>query len=489
MATYDYDIGIIGAGSAGLTVASGAAQIGARSLLVEQRAFLGGDCLHYGCVPSKTLIRSAHVYHLMRSGSKYGLPQAEVPSVDFAKIRARIRSVIGAIQEHDSVERFCSLGAQVKFGTAEFTDEHTIRLHGASISAAKWVIATGSSPSVPPIEGLSDVPYLTNETLFSMDRLPGSMLILGAGPVAIEMAQALNRLGCAVTVIQRSRQILSNEDADMAGLVQAALEAEGVTIITGVQAKLARKAAAGVEVVYEKDGQELVAAGEALFVALGRSPNVDTMALENAGVDFTAHGVGVDTKMRTNQSHIFACGDITGRWQFTHAAGYEGGIVISNALFRFPRSADYTWMPRATYTDPELAAVGMTEIQCQDAGLDYSVWTEKFRENDRSLAEGYAEGRLKLIVDSKERPLGVQIFGPNAGELLAEWTAVLNGGVKLSSLASMVHAYPTLAEINKKVASDIMAPKIFDGLVKKGVGFLFNYRGQACEWTLGMDEK
>jgi pyruvate/2-oxoglutarate dehydrogenase complex dihydrolipoamide dehydrogenase (E3) component len=424
----------------------------------------------------------------MKSGPAYGLPEVNVPPVDFAKVAARIRSVIETIQEHDSVERFCSLGAQVKFGTATFTDEHTISLHGSSISAAKWVIAAGASPGAPPIEGLDSVPYLTNETLFSRERLPASMIILGAGPVAIEMAQALNRLGCAVTVVQRSDQILSGEDRDTADLVQSVLESEGVTVVTGAQASLVREAGGGKEVVYDKDGAEQTVRAEELLVALGRHANVDTMALENAGVDFTKKGIGVDSKMRTNQSHIYACGDITGRYQFTHAAGSEGGVVLSNALFRFPRSADYTWMPRATYTDPELAAMGMTESQCRDEGMDYDVWTEEFADNDRSLAEGYATGRLKLIVDSKEKPLGVQIVGPNAGELLGEWAAVLNGGVKLSSLASMVHAYPTLAEINKRVASDIMAPKIFGGLVKKGVNFLFNYRGRACEWTLGKDE-
>lgn len=489
MATYDYDIGIIGAGAAGLTVASGAAQIGARTLLVEKRDKLGGDCLHFGCVPSKTLIKSAHVYHHMKSGPRFGLPQMDPPPVDFAQIRARIRSVIDTIQVHDSVERFCSLGVQVKFGTASFVDEHTISLHNATISADKWVIAAGARPGAPPLDGLDTVSFQTNETLFSMDRLPGSMVILGAGPVAIEMAQALNRLGCAVTVIQRSGQILSGEDRDMAGIIQSVLESEGVTIITGAQVRRVREQSGSKEVAYEKNGEERTVRAEDILVALGRRANVDTMALENAGVDFTKRGVGVDSKLRTNQPHIYACGDITGLYQFTHAAGYEGGVVLSNALFRFPRNTDYTWMPRATYTDPEFAAMGMTEAECRDDGVDYDVWTEDFAENDRSLAEGYEVGRLKLIVDSKERPLGVQIIGPNAGELLGEWAAVLNGGVKLSSLASMVHAYPTLAEINKKVASDIMAPKVFGGLVKKGVNFLFNYRGRACEWTRGMDEE
>ncbi|RLB36964.1 MAG: mercuric reductase, partial [Deltaproteobacteria bacterium] len=228
MATYDYDIGIIGGGAAGLTVAAGAAQLGARTLLIEKEKELGGDCLHYGCVPSKTLIRTAQVYHLLKRAPTFGLPGMKVPTVEFAQVASRIRSVIRTIQKHDSEERFCSLGARVVFGSPEFSDEHVVRLNGQSFAAKRWVLATGSSPAIPPFEGLSETPFLTNKEIFSLRRLPESMIILGAGPIASEMAQAFCRLGTDVTVVQRSGQILSKEDKDMADLVMESLQSEGV---------------------------------------------------------------------------------------------------------------------------------------------------------------------------------------------------------------------------------------------------------------------
>lgn len=486
---FDYDLGVIGGGAAGLTVASGAAQLGAKTLLVEMRDKLGGDCLHYGCVPSKTLIRTANVYHLMRQAPRFGLPRLDIPAVDFSAVRQRIQSVIEAIQPHDSVERFCSLGARVEFGRAAFCDEHTIRLGQKTISAAKWVLATGSRPAVPPFKGLDTVDYLTNETLFSQDSLPEEMCILGAGPIAVEMAQAFQRLGCQVTIIQRGARILSKEDKDMADSLQAMLKAEGVAVHTNMSVREVRESS-GKKETLATDGQqrEHVFRAQALLVALGRTCNVDTLDLDKAGVEFTPKGVLVDRGMRTNRQHIHACGDVIGKHQFTHAAGYEGGLVVSNAVLRFPRKADYTWMPRVMYTDPELAVIGKTETQCEQEGIACDVWTEYFGDNDRSLAEGYEQGRLKLILDKKERPLGVQILGPSAGELLAEWCAVLGGGVKLSRLASLTHPYPTLAEINKRVAGSVMAPKIFSGIVRKGVQFLFNYKGRACEWRPDEEE-
>lgn len=487
MATYDYDLGVIGGGAAGLTITSGAAQMGAKTLLVEMRDKLGGDCLHYGCVPSKTLIKSARVYHQMQSAPFFGLPETTPDPIDFSKIAKRIRDVIESIQPHDSPERFCSLGAKVAFGRATFIDEHTINLDGKTITAAKWAIATGSRPGAPPIKGLEGVSYLTNETLFTMADLPSDMLILGGGPIAVEMAQALNRLGCHTTLVQRSKQILSAEDGDMAALVQQVLENEGVRVLTGMALQEVRETGGAKEAIAMDDaGKTHVLRASAMLVALGRHPNVDTLDLEKTGVTFSAKGIPVDAKMRTNMQHIYAIGDVTGAHQFTHAAGYEGGVALSNAIIRFPRKADYTWMPRAVYTDPELAVMGKTERQLQAAGTDYSVWTESFADNDRSRAEGYAIGKLKLLLDAKERILGVHICGPHAGDLLGEWTTFMAGSVKLRDLAGAVHPYPTLGEINKRVAGSVMAPKIFDGLLKKGVTTLFNYRGRACE--LGQDD-
>jgi pyruvate/2-oxoglutarate dehydrogenase complex dihydrolipoamide dehydrogenase (E3) component len=481
MPKYDYDVGIIGGGSAGLTVASGAAQLGAKTLLVEKEKELGGDCLHYGCVPSKTLIRSAQVYQSMKRAKDYGLPQPEIPPVDFGEIRKRIQSVIGTIQKHDSEERFCSLGAKVEFGDPVFVDEHAIRLNGSAYSAKNWVIATGSSPDIPVLEGLDRTPYITNKEIFSLDHLPKSMIILGAGPIAIEMAQAFSRLGTKVSVIQRSGQILTKEDKDLADEVMQVLSSEGVAFYLNTSVVSVSDLGSEREVLVKtKTGQEIHLAAEQILVALGRDPNLKGLGLDQIGVVFDRKGLQVDERLRTTQKHIYAAGDVTGAFQFTHAAGYEGSIVISNAIFHLPRKADYTFMPWCTFTDPELASIGMNEKSAKEAGLEYSVWTEAFLNNDRSLAEGEKVGRIKMILDKHEKPLGVQILGPQAGELLSEWVTFLKGKVKLSTLASAVHPYPTLGEINQRVAGTFFSPKIFSDRMKKGLKFFFHLKGRAC---------
>jgi len=481
MARYDYDIGIIGGGAAGLTVASGAAQLGAKTLLIEKEKELGGDCLHFGCVPSKTLIRTARAYHAMKHSPALGLPDVEVPPVDFTKVRERIRSVITAIQAHDSEERFCSLGAKVQFGEPVFTDEHSIRLNGDSVSAKRWVIATGSSPDSPRIEGLDKTVHITNKEIFFLDRLPGSMIILGAGPIAVEMAQAFCRLGTRVFVVQRSGQILSKEDKDMADEVMQVLASEGVGFHLNVSVLGVRDLGNEREVLIKaRDGETKSLKAERLLVAMGRDPNIQGLNLEGVGIELDRKGVKVDDRMRTSRKHIYAAGDVTGKFQFTHAAGYEGSIVVSNAIFHLPRKADYTFLPWCTYTDPELASIGINEKGAKEAGIEYSVFTEAFKDNDRSLAEGERVGKIKMVLDKGERVIGVQILGPHAGELLSEWVAVLNGKVKLSTLASAVHPYPTLGEINKRVAGAYLSPKIFSNKVRKGLKFFFSLKGRAC---------
>ena len=481
MPSYDFDIGIIGGGAAGLTVASGAAQLGARTLLVEKEKALGGDCLHYGCVPSKTLIRTAQVYHLMKNSRAFGLPAIEAPPVDFQAVKERIRSVINTIQKHDSEERFCSLGAKVEFGEPSFTDEHSIRLNGNTVSAKNWVIATGSSPSIPAVEGLDQTRYLTNKEIFYLDLLPNSMIILGAGPVAIEMAQAFSRLGTKVTVVQRSGQILTKEDKDMADEIMKVLSSEGVTFHLNASVLHVKDLGSEKEIALKEGNEKPVSLkAEQLLVAMGRDPNVKALGLEGIGVEFDRKGVRVDDRLRTTQKHIYAAGDITGAYQFTHAAGYEGGIVVSNAIFHLPRRTNYTFLPWCTYTDPELASVGMNEKRAREAKIEYSVWTEPFKSNDRSLAEGEEVGKIKLLLDRNEKPLGIQILGPQAGELLSEWVAVFNGKVKLSTLAAAVHPYPTLGEISKRVAGTLLAQKIFSERVRKGLRFFFNLKGRAC---------
>jgi len=478
MSSFDYDIAIIGGGAAGLTVTAGAAQLGARTLLIEKEPALGGDCLHYGCVPSKTLIKTAHVYHQIKQAGKYGLPSADSGPVHFPDIARRIQDVIDQIQVHDSVERFCGLGAMVKFGTCEFIDEHQIRLDGKIISAGQWVIATGSSPAPPRLDALNKIACLTNREIFSLDELPGSMIVLGAGPIAMEMAQAFNRLGTRVQVVQRSGQILSKEDKDMADTVMTAMAEEGVEFLLNSTLTDARESSSGKEIVIkDQEGNTKTLQADAVLLAQGRVPNLEGLQLAHIGLEFSGRGIPVDSRMRTNHKHIFAAGDINGAYQFTHAAGYEGGIVVSNAIFHLPRKANYTWMPWCTYTDPELASIGMNEKAARKAGIDYAVWSEPFSGNDRSLTEGNMNGKIKMLLNEKEKPIGVQIAGPRAGDLIGEWVAVLAGGVKLSTLAGTVHPYPTLAEINKQVAGSYLSPKIFSDRIRKGLKLFFQLKG------------
>lgn len=481
MSGYDFDIGILGGGAAGLTVASGAAQLGAKTLLIEKDQRLGGDCLHFGCVPSKTLIMTARVRHLMKRAGDFGLSPVEVRPVDFRNVAERIRSVIDTIQKHDSEERFCGLGVKVSFGDAEFADEHAVRLNGKIYSARNWVIATGSSPAIPPVNGLDATPFITNREIFSLDTLPKSMIILGGGPVAIEMAQAFCRLGTAVSVIQRGEQILNREDRDMADLVMDVLRSEGVAFYLDASVLSTRDTGIEREVVIGTgEDRTVTLKAETILVATGREANVNGLGLEKAGLEFSRKGIKVDNRMRTTRKHIYAAGDVTGAYQFTHAAGYEGGIIVSNAIFHLPRRADYTFFPWCTYTDPELASIGMNEGMAKAAGISCSVWTEAFSANDRSLAEGEKTGRIKLILDEREKPLGIQILGPHAGELISEWVAITNGRVGLSTLAAAIHPYPTLGEINKKVAGNLLAKKIFSDRVKKGLKFFFHLKGRAC---------
>lgn len=481
MTTFDYDIGILGGGAAGLTVAAGAAQAGAKTLLIEKEGRLGGDCLYYGCVPSKTMIRTAHVAQLIRNAKSFGLPEVGLPPVDYRRVVERIQSVISTIQKHDSVERFCKLGAQVEFGDAHFSDEHSIVLNGRTYSSRSWVIATGSSPAIPPIDGLDKTDYLTNRDVFSMEKLPKSMIILGGGPVGIEFAQAFSRLGSKVYVVERLKNILSFDDEDLTGLLREILESEGVEFYLDSGVVRVNDLGNEKEVIFKKGGETNSLKADALVVATGRKSNLAGLGLESIGVAMDKRGLKLDSRLRTTQKHIYGAGDVTGSYQFTHSAGYEGGIVVSNAVFHLPRKVNYTFLPWVTYTDPELANIGMNEKAAKAAGIEYSVWTEEFRNNDRNLAEGGISGRIKMILDAREKPIGVQILGAKAGELLNEWVAVLNGKVKLSSLASAIHPYPTLGEINKSVAGAYLSPKIFSETVRKGLKFFFRFKGRACE--------
>lgn len=483
MGNFDYDLGIIGGGAAGLTAAAGAAQFGAKTLLIEKSEKLGGDCLHFGCVPSKTLIRTARIWTLARRSQEFGLPGLKLASVNLSKVMERVHAVIEKIQEHDSPERFCKLGAKVLFSNPEFLDDHTVKVDEKNISAKDWIIATGSRPAIPPVGSISDVPYWTNETVFSQKKLPNSLLVLGGGPIGLEMAQAFQRLGSQVTIVEFMDQILGLEDPDIAQILRERLEAEGMEILTGTKAIYAKEKDEKIHLTLAPaKGQRRVkiVIADALLVATGRRPNVEDLELESAGVEYTPKGIITDARMRTNVPHIFACGDVNGQFPFTHVAGYEGGIALTNVCLHLPRKADYSKVPWCTYTDPEVASVGLNEKRAKGEGVEYRVLEDFFKDNDRALIEAEPLGKIKVLVSPKGKLLGCQIIGAHAGELIHEWITAINGGLKLSTMAGAIHVYPTLSEISKRAAGNYFTEKLFSDQTKKVLRFLFHFKGRAC---------
>jgi pyruvate/2-oxoglutarate dehydrogenase complex dihydrolipoamide dehydrogenase (E3) component len=483
MAKYDFDLGIIGGGAAGLTAAAGGAQFGAKTILIEKSAKLGGDCLHYGCVPSKTLIRTAGVYSLIKRSKEFGLPEVQLPPVDLGAVMDRIKDVIEKIQQHDSEERFCGLGAKVIFGNPVFIDDHQVAMDGLNVSAKSWIIATGSSASVPPLPGLASVPYWTNETVFSQRKLPARLIVLGGGPVGLELAQAFARLGSKVTIIEFMDQILGPEDEDIADIIRKQLEDEGCQIFTGTKSLGAEYVNSVIRLTIagnSEKGQTKIIEADAILVAAGRKPNIDGLGLDAAGVSYTPRGIPTDLRMKTNISHIYACGDVNGKLPFTHVAGYEAGIALTNGILHLPRRAAYDKIGWCTYTDPQVASIGLNEKRAKKEGVQYRVLEERFAENDRALVEGQERGKIKLLVNPAGKFLGCQIVGAGAGELIHEWIIALNGNIKLSTIAGAVHVYPTLSEISKRVAGSFFAEKLFSDGTKRILKFLFSLKGRAC---------
>ena len=451
------DLVIVGGGAAGLVVASVAAQLGLKVTLIEKAATLGGDCLHHGCVPSKTLIHAARVAALMRRGGDFGLP-AVVPTVDLGKVTDHVQAVINHIQQHDDPERFRGYGCEVLLGeSAEFVSPNELRVGAQTISARRFVIATGSRPAVPPIPGLEAAGYLTNLDLFSLRRLPQSLVVLGGGPIGLEMGQAFVRLGSRVTIVERLPHLLPQEDPELADALGSCLAAEGIDIRVSTDAE--RVSRAGDRRIVECGGG-LKLEAEAILVAVGRRPNTDGLGLEAAGVAFDAKGIHVDRRLRTSQKHIYAAGDVCGPYPFTHMAEYQAGIVISNAVFRFPKKTDYRVVPWVTFTDPELAHVGLTEPQARAQGIEPTVLRFAFKDIDRALTEVESSGFIKLIAH-KGKILGASLLGPHAGELIHEMVLAMKTGASLSDISATIHAYPTLAQVHRRAVNTAFAPKLF----------------------------
>lgn len=450
----DYDLVVIGGGSGGLVVAAIAAQLQAKVALVE-KAKLGGDCLWYGCVPSKSLIHAARVAYDAKHGSRFGI-YTQPPRVNFAEAMGHVQGVIAAIQPHDSPERFRSLGVEVIFGSGEFSDRRTFTVNGRLLRARAFVIATGSRPALPPVPGLQEAGFLTNEQVFSLTQQPASLAVIGAGPIGCELGQAFHRLGTEVHLIASRAQILPKEDPEAAAVVEEQLRSEGIQIYKQLRAKR-------VEVIDgkkhlwlgppESDATEKVVAEEILLSA-GRAPNVETLNLEAAGVTYNSQGIHVNAKLQTSNPRIYACGDVIGGYQFTHVAGFEAYYATINSLMLplFPlKTVDYSVIPWATFTEPELARVGMTEEQARKRYDDVRVLKQPFAGVDRAQAEGATTGFAKFIVRNNGTILGAHIVGPSAGELIHEVILAMRNKLKISALGS-IHIYPTLAEVNSKAS-------------------------------------
>jgi len=458
------DICIIGAGSGGLSVAAGAAQMGARVVLVEG-AEMGGDCLNAGCVPSKALLAAAKAAQAMRGAAAMGVAPAE-PQIDFAAVKDHVARTIAAIAPIDSQARFEGLGVRVLRAWGAFTSPRTLVAGGVEVTARRFVIATGSRPLIPDLPGLDSVPYLTNETIFALRARPEHLIIIGGGPIAMEMAQAHRRLGSAVTVLVRNRA-MTRDDPDAVALVLDALRGEGVTILEHCPVRAVAAGPTGGVVATLEDGRTIP--GSHLLLAVGRKVTVDGLNLPAAGVALTPRGVTVDDRLRTTNRRIFAVGDAAGGMQFTHLAGYHAGIVVRQVVLGLPARARTHHIPWATYTDPELAQVGLTEAEARKAhGAALTVARAELHHNDRAQTEGKTHGFLKVMVVGG-RPVGATLVGPQAGELIALWALALSSRLKMSAIAGMVAPYPTLGEISKRGASAYFSPKLFDNAMLKRV--------------------
>jgi pyruvate/2-oxoglutarate dehydrogenase complex dihydrolipoamide dehydrogenase (E3) component len=463
------DLCIIGAGSGGLSVAAGAQQMGASTALVE-KGLMGGDCLNYGCVPSKALLAAGHAAEAIRHAPAFGISAGE-PKISSEKVYGHVRDTIAAIAPNDSVERFEGFGVKVIQAAGRFTGPGEVVAGETTIKARRFVISTGSSAFVPPIDGLNDVPYMTNENIFDGPDLPEHLIVIGGGPIGIEMAQAHRHLGAEVTVLEMF-SIMPKDDPELVTVVRARLDKDGIVIREGIKVLGVEKTDFGIAVKIENDGREERIEGSHLLVAAGRRANVSGLDLEKAGIDYSPMGIAVDARLRTSNKKVFAIGDVAGGYQFTHVAGYHAGIVIRNALFRLPAKSNMRAVPWVTYTAPELSQVGLTEAEARKKYNDIKILTWPFADNDRAHAEQLTDGMIKVVTTAKGNILGAGIVGAHAGELIQTWVLALTKGMKIGDMASMIAPYPTLGEVSKRAAGSFYTESLFGERTKKLVRFL-----------------
>jgi pyruvate/2-oxoglutarate dehydrogenase complex dihydrolipoamide dehydrogenase (E3) component len=463
------DICVIGAGSGGLSVAAAASQLGSSVVLLERHK-MGGDCLNYGCVPSKALIAAGRRAHDMRTASRFGIASVE-PAVDARAVHDHVKGVIAAIAPIDSVERFTGLGVHVIQAAGRFVDPNTLVAGDYRIKARRFVVATGSSPLVPPIPGLDQVPYFTNETIFDHQQPIGHLIVVGGGPIGLELAQAHRRLGARVTVLEGAKA-LAKDDPEMTAVVLRSLRADGVDIREGAKVERVAGVPGRVVVTLAEAGGGGTVEGTHLMLAVGRSPNVADLGLEDAGIAFDRRGITVNAGLVTTNRRVFAIGDVAGGLQFTHVANYHAGIVVRRALFRLPAKVSTQHIPWVTFTDPELATVGLSEEAARARHGQIFIYRWPYRENDRAQAERLTEGHIKVIADRGNRILGATIVGAHAGELIQMWALAISKKMTVKDMTEWVSPYPTLSEISKRASFGIYAGKAQNPMLRRVLGWL-----------------
>jgi pyruvate/2-oxoglutarate dehydrogenase complex dihydrolipoamide dehydrogenase (E3) component len=468
MAQIECEVCIIGAGSAGLSVAAGLGQLGLRTLLIEHRE-MGGECLNTGCVPSKALLAAGKAARGGETADIPGISRTAAAGIDFAAVKSGLADVIAAIAPKDSARRFEGLGVKVLRSSATFIDRRTVRAGDDTVRARGFVIATGSNPVVPTVPGLSAGKVLTNETVFALREKPDHLLILGGGPVGIEMALAHRRLGVAVTVVQKS-SILPRDEPELVEILRGVLRREEIDLLEGSEVTSVRHSPEGLVMTVRRAGLEEAIAGSHLLVAAGRAPRVDGLGLDAAGIAHSARGIVVDSRLRTTQRHIFALGDVIDAPRFTHVAGYQAGIVVRNMAFRLPAKVDYGALPWVTYTDPELAHVGIMEADARKHhGDEVRIERVSLEENDRAVAERRIAGSIKIVLGRRDRILGVSILAPAAGEMIGLWCLAIKRKLPLRAIADLMLPYPTMSEIGKAAAGQHYRAALFGRTARRVV--------------------
>ena len=463
------DLCIIGAGSGGLSLAAATSQLGLKVVLIE-KGKMGGDCLNYGCVPSKAMIAAGKRAHMMRSSAPFGVQPVE-PQIDYRRVHAHIHEVIAAIAPNDSVERFTGLGVKVIQAAGSFVDKSTVRAGDTLVRARRFCIATGSSPFVPPIPGLDTAPHFTNETIFDNDRPLGHLIVIGGGPIGIELAQAHLRLGAQVTVLE-GMKALGKDDPELTEVVLKKLAGEGLVVREGTKVERIEHRMGVVRVHVSGPGGAEVIEGNHILVATGRKPNVDGLNLEAAGIAYDRRGIKVAPSLLTTNSKVYAIGDVAGGLQFTHVANYHAGVVLKRICFRLPVKAGTDHIPWVTFTEPELANVGLSEDEARKRHGSVNVYRWPYHENDRAQAERTTEGFVKVVTDKRDRIVGAAVVGEHAGELIQMWSLAVSKRMKIADMTQWVSPYPTLSEVNKRAALRYYASKAGSPLVRSVISFL-----------------